>query len=115
MGKRKYPEKMTVEWTFVVNPHPTKFDIECDERRWRDIADIIFKPRSEETKEMMKASSEHSREPSHDSWRPIIITKTSLRCTECGVIWPAKYLPDGTYAPDCFNCPNGCYEKNRNS
>jgi len=43
MGKSKYPEKLTIEWVFDVNPHPTKFDIECNERRWRDIMDILFK------------------------------------------------------------------------
>jgi len=115
MGKSKYPEKLTIEWVFDVNSHPTKFDIECNERRWRYIMDILFKPISEETKKKLKDLSEHPTESSHDPPRSTIITKTSLRCTECGAIWSAKYLPDGTYAPDCFNCPNGCREKKGNS
>ena len=115
MGKRKYPEEVTTEWVFDVNPHPTKLDIEYSEQMRRSIMEWLFRPISEERKKRLEDLSKHEKESSHEPPRTTIIMKESLRCTECGAIWPVKYLPDGTYTPDCFNCPNGCYEKDGNS
>lgn len=111
MRRRKYPEEVTTEWVFDVNPHPTKLDIECSEQTRRSIIDWLFRPISEERKKKPGDLSEHLTESDHEAPPSTVITKKSLRCTECGAIWPVKYLPDGTYTPDCFNCPNGCYEK----
>lgn len=55
MGKGKHPEKVSVEWVFDVNPHPTKLDIEQNERTRQSIMDWLFRPISEErTKKLIK-------------------------------------------------------------
>jgi hypothetical protein len=111
MANRKRPKKMKVYWIFEVNPHPTEFEIRENERRWQSIMEILFKPRPEGTEKELTDLSEDSREPNHDRLRPAKRINASFRCTECGAIWPATYLPDGEYAPDCYKCPNRCYKK----
>ncbi|MDD4876924.1 MAG: hypothetical protein PHQ86_07345 [Dehalococcoidales bacterium] len=44
MAKRKYPEKVTVIWSFNDNPNPTKLEIEENERAIKEILDNLFRP-----------------------------------------------------------------------
>ncbi len=106
MSARKYRREMTVEVVWEINPHPEPYEL----KKWRDLWDLLFKTVPVDTTEEPKVS----RAISLNSTESIKNTsKTTFRCTRCGLTWPAKYLPSGKWAPDWWKCPNECYKSRK--
>jgi hypothetical protein len=103
MGARKRRREITVEVVWEINPNPAPHEL----KRWHDLWALLIKTTHMDTTEkpeVLKMISRNSREFSKNA------KKTTFRCTCCGQTWPAKYLPDGKWAPDWWKCPNKCYK-----